>query len=59
VGCASADARALRLAQPDRRAHVEGVPFIAQEQAPTGVVVEVVDQVHLGGIYDITVTTQQ
>jgi biopolymer transport protein ExbD len=34
-----------------------GVLVIAQEGAPSGVVVKVVDQVHLGGIYDITFTT--
>jgi biopolymer transport protein ExbD len=36
-----------------------GVLIIAQEGAPNGVVVKVVDQVHLGGIYDITFTTTQ
>jgi biopolymer transport protein ExbD len=36
-----------------------GVVIIAQEGAPTGIVVKVVDQVHLGGIYDITFTTTQ
>lgn len=55
------DARAVR-ANVERLSAVNpdaGVLVIAQEQAPTGVVVEVVDQVHLGGIYDITFTTQQ
>ena len=33
--------------------------IIAQDQAPTGVLVEVVDQVHLGGIYNITFSTTQ
>jgi biopolymer transport protein ExbD len=32
---------------------------VAHENAPTGVVVAVVDQVHLGGIYDITFGTAQ
>ncbi len=36
-----------------------GVLIIAQEGAPNGVVVKVVDQAHLGGIYDITFTTTQ
>jgi biopolymer transport protein ExbD len=36
-----------------------GVLIIAQEQAPTGTLVEVVDQVHLGGITNITFSTTQ
>ena len=36
-----------------------GVLILAQERAPTGTLVEVVDQVHLGGIYNITFTTTQ
>lgn len=55
------DARAVR-ANVERLSAVNpdaGVLIIAQGQAPTGVVVEVIDQVHLGGIYDITFTTQQ
>ncbi len=36
-----------------------GVLILAQDQAPTGTLVEVVDQVHLGGIYNITFTTTQ
>lgn len=55
------DPRAVR-ANVERLSAVNpdaGVLIIAQEQAPTGVVVEVVDQVHLGGIYDITFTTTQ
>ncbi len=53
------DPRAVR-ANVERMSAVSpdaGVLIIAQEQAPTGVIVEVVDQVHLGGIYDITFTT--
>lgn len=55
------DPRAVR-ANVERMSAVSpdsGVLIIAQEQAPTGVLVEVVDQVHLGGIYDITFTTQE
>jgi biopolymer transport protein ExbD len=55
------DPRAVR-ANVERLAAVNpeaGVLIIAQDDAPTGVVVQVVDQVHLGGIYDITFTTQQ
>ena len=55
------DPRAVR-ANVERMSAVNpdaGVLIIAQEQAPTGVVVEVVDQVHLGGIYDVTFTTTQ
>jgi biopolymer transport protein ExbD len=36
-----------------------GVLILAQERAPTGTLVEVVDQVHLGGIYNITFSTTQ
>jgi biopolymer transport protein ExbD len=53
------DARAVR-ANVERLSAVSpdsGVLIIAQDAAPTGVLVEVVDQVHLGGIYDITFTT--
>jgi biopolymer transport protein ExbD len=55
------DARAVR-ANVERLSAVSpdaGVLIIAQEEAPTGVLVQVVDQVHLGGIYDITFTTQE
>jgi biopolymer transport protein ExbD len=55
------DARAVR-ANVERLSAVSpdsGVLIIAQDAAPTGVVVQVVDQVHLGGIYDITFTTTQ
>ena len=36
-----------------------GVLILAQEEAPTGTLVDVVDQVHLGGIYNITFSTTQ
>jgi biopolymer transport protein ExbD len=57
------DGRAIDLRSV--RANVEGllandrksVSIIAQENAPTGVVIAVVDEIHLGGIYDITFTT--
>jgi biopolymer transport protein ExbD len=48
------------------RAHIErfratqsagGIVIVADEHAPTGVVVDVVDQAHLGGVWDITFTT--
>lgn len=55
------DVRAVR-ANVERLAAVSpdaGVLVLAQEGAPTGVLVEVVDQVHLGGIYDITFATQE
>jgi biopolymer transport protein ExbD len=35
----------------------KSISIIAQENAPTGVVVAVVDEIHLGGIYDITFST--
>jgi len=55
------DVRAVR-ANVERLSAVNpesGVLILAQDQAPTGTLVEVVDQVHLGGIYNITFTTTQ
>ena len=55
----SIDVRAVR-ANVERMSAVHpdaGVLILANEMAPSGVVVEVVDQVHLGGIYNITFTT--
>jgi biopolymer transport protein ExbD len=53
------DVRAVR-ANVERMSAINpetGVLLLADEQAPTGTVVEVVDQVHLGGIYNITFST--
>jgi biopolymer transport protein ExbD len=36
-----------------------GVLVVAEPAVPTGLIVEVVDQVHLGGIYNITFSTTQ
>jgi biopolymer transport protein ExbD len=55
------DVRAVR-ANVERLSAVNpdsGVLILAQERAPTGLLVEVVDQVHLGGIYNITFSTTQ
>lgn len=55
------DIRAVR-ANVERMSAVNpdaGVLIIAQENAPTGTLVQVVDEVHLGGIYNITFTTTQ
>lgn len=55
------DVRAIR-ANVERASAVDanaGVLILANEMAPTGVVVSVVDQVHLGGIYNITFTTSE
>jgi len=55
------DARAVR-ANVERLSAVNpdaGVLILAQDKAPTGTLVEVVDQVHLGGIYNITFSTTQ
>lgn len=57
------DGRAIDLRSV--RAHVErllandrrSVSIVAQENAPTRVVIAVVDEIHLGGIYDITFST--
>jgi biopolymer transport protein ExbD len=53
------DIRAVR-ANVERMSAINpetGVLVLADEHAPTGTVVEVVDQVHLGGIYNITFST--
>ena len=55
------DVRAVR-ANVERMSAVNpdaGVLVLAQEKAPTGVLVQVVDEVHLGGIYNITFSTTQ
>jgi biopolymer transport protein ExbD len=55
------DVRAVR-ANVERMSAVNpdtGVLIIAQDKAPTGTLVQVVDEVHLGGIYNITFSTQQ
>ncbi len=55
------DVRAVR-ANVERLSAINpdsGVLILAQDQAPTGTLVEVVDQVHLGGIYNITFSTSQ
>jgi biopolymer transport protein ExbD len=55
------DVRAVR-ANVERMSAIDpdtGVLILAQEAAPTGTLVEVVDQVHLGGIYNITFSTTQ
>jgi biopolymer transport protein ExbD len=55
------DVRAVR-ANVERLSAVNpdaGVLIIAQDKAPTGVLVDVVDQAHLGGIYNITFSTTQ
>jgi biopolymer transport protein ExbD len=55
------DIRAVR-ANVERMSAVNpdaGVLIIAQDNAPTGTLVQVVDEVHLGGIYNITFTTTQ
>jgi biopolymer transport protein ExbD len=53
------DVRALR-ANAERLSAVNpgsGVLIVADGDAPSGRVVEVIDQLHLGGIYDITFST--
>ncbi len=55
------DVRAVR-ANVERMSAINpdsGVLILAQDAAPTGMLVEVVDQVHLGGIYNITFSTSQ
>jgi biopolymer transport protein ExbD len=53
------DIRAVR-ANVERMSAVDpnaGVIIVANEMSPSGIMVEVVDQVHLGGIYNIMFTT--
>jgi biopolymer transport protein ExbD len=55
------DVRAVR-ANVERMSAINpdsGVLILAQERAPTGTLIEVVDQVRLGGIYNITFSTTQ
>ena len=61
VDSRAVDVRAVR-ANVERLSAVNpdsGVLIMAQENAPTGVLVQVVDEVHLGGIYNITFSTTQ
>ena len=52
------DRRAVRAhVEQFRATNVTGVVIAAAEDAPTGVVVAVADQIRLGGIRDITFTT--
>lgn len=57
----SVDVRAVRANVERMNALNPGsnVLIMADSIAPSGVVVEVVDQVHLGGIYNITFTTTE
>jgi biopolymer transport protein ExbD len=60
VDAKTVDIRALRAHVEQYRATSDrGVVVVAHEQAPTGVLVAVVDQIRLGGIADITFTTAQ
>ena len=55
------DVRAVR-ANVERASAVNpdaGVLIISEEETPTGVLVDVIDQVHLGGVYNITFSTQE
>src|SRR5690606_17024899 len=53
VRAVRANVERMNAVNPD-----SGVLIIASERAPTGTLVEVVDEVHLGGIYNITFSTQ-
>jgi len=54
VRAVRANIERLRAAEPD-----SGVLIIAQQKASTGTLVAVVDEIHLGGINDITFSTVQ
>jgi biopolymer transport protein ExbD len=48
----SANIERIHAVSPKR-----AVLIIAEQDAPTGVLIQVVDQVHIGGVYDITFAT--
>ncbi len=54
VRAVRANIERLHAASPNK-----GVLVIAEQDAPSGLLIEVVDQVHLGGIYDVTFATGQ
>ena len=59
MGDREVDIRAVR-ANVERLSAIDpdaGVIIVANELSPSGIMVEVVDQVHLGGIYNIMFTT--
>ncbi len=49
-----ANVERARAATPER-----GVLIIAAAEAPTGLVVQAVDQIHLAGVYDVTFATTE
>lgn len=55
------DVRAVRAAvQRQIAAHPKAsVVVVAENHAPTGVLVQVVDQAHLAGVYNVTFATRQ
>lgn len=55
LGAVRAHIERFRAANPDGG----GVVVAADRGAPMGVIVRVVDEIHLGGIYDVTFTTTE
>ncbi len=57
----SVDVRAVRANVERLRAVDEhtGIVIVAEARAPMGALIAVVDQVHLGGVYDITFSTKE
>jgi biopolymer transport protein ExbD len=52
VRAVSANVERIHAVSPGK-----GVLIIAEEEAPTGVLIQVVDQIHIGGVYDISFAT--
>jgi biopolymer transport protein ExbD len=61
IGSKTVDVRAVRAHVERLRAANEtaGLVIVAEARAPMGALVSVVDQVHLGGIYNITFSTTE
>jgi biopolymer transport protein ExbD len=61
IGDKTVDVRAVRSHIERLRAVNEhaGLVIVAQARAPTGALISVIDEAHLGGIYDITFTTTE
>jgi biopolymer transport protein ExbD len=61
IGDKIMDVRAIRANVEQIRAVDEhaGLVVVAEARAPMGTLISVVDQAHLGGIYDITFTTTE
>jgi len=61
IGDKTVDIRAVRARVEQLKAVNDhaGLVIVAEARAPMGTLISVVDQVHLGGIYDITFSTTE